>query len=113
MWQRPRGLSPGCLSLFPVVQEQFITLRHNQVVPIDTTFVDGTLTVRIEAESLYTLGFSSPTPGNLTPVEAIACIHAGVCTRLFIVALCVLEVRDAAVSTRKAKIESVTKYHYD
>lgn len=83
-------------------------------MPIETTFLDGTLTVLIETESLCSLGFSSPTPGTLTPVETIACIHTGVCVRLFIVALYILEVkRDAAVSARKAKIESVTKYHYD
>lgn len=113
------GRGPGFFLLgagasFLWFREQVITLRHNQVVPIDTTFLDGTLTVLIGTESLYSLGFSSPTPRNLTPGETVACIHTGVCIRLFIVALCILEVkRDAAVSFRKAKIESVMKYHYD
>lgn len=55
------------------------------------TFLDGTLAILMKTENVFSLEFSSPTPGNLTHIKTIAYIHTGICTRLFTVqvALCI------------------------
>lgn len=94
-WQKPRGLSAG--SLGPGSSLQLL----------DT--IELCKLVLIKTEKVYSLGVSDPAPGNLTPRETIAYIHTSVCTRLFIVALCIeISKRCSLVRGRLNQLRNIT-----